>query len=154
MLNSHFFSYKVKPTIKRPPYWFHFSIRKETYRSISPKFLGTVLQVQIPKAQKESQVISVFLLFCVLHLQKLLVKCWWNLPLDPGKPVHNWHGFRVFVSRDLQTIVTPCNRTTMLLSTPTKNYIFLIFSTRSMLNIIFIVNTRYKAKQRSKTWSS
>jgi len=35
-----------------------------------------LLHVQIPKAQKDSQVISVFLHFWNLHAQKLLIKCW------------------------------------------------------------------------------
>jgi hypothetical protein len=37
-----------------------------------------LLRVQIPKAKKDSEVISVFLRFWNLCAQKLLVKCWRN----------------------------------------------------------------------------
>ncbi len=41
--------------------------------SISPTFYTQLLHAQIPKAQKDSQVISVFLQFWDLHTKKLLM---------------------------------------------------------------------------------
>jgi len=40
-----------------------------------------LLQMQISKAHKDNQVISVFLRFWDLHAKKLLIKHWWNQPL-------------------------------------------------------------------------
>jgi len=41
-------------------------------------FYKQPLLKKIPTAQKDREVIPVFLRFWDLHLQKLLVKCWWN----------------------------------------------------------------------------
>jgi hypothetical protein len=41
-----------------------------------------LLPIKIPKAQKDSQIISVFLCFWDLRVQKLLVKRWRNQPLE------------------------------------------------------------------------
>jgi len=43
--------------------------------------LELLLCMQIPKEQKDSQVISVFLHLWDLRVQKLLLKRWWNWPL-------------------------------------------------------------------------
>jgi len=39
--------------------------------------------MQIPKAQKRQSSFQSFLQFWDLHVQKLLVECWWNWPLVP-----------------------------------------------------------------------
>jgi len=44
-------------------------------------FYAQILVVHIPKAQKDSQVKSVFLRFWDPCKQKMLIKCWWNRPL-------------------------------------------------------------------------
>jgi len=49
--------------------------------SISPTFYKQLLGKKIPKVQKDSQVISVFLCIWNLQEKKLLVKRWWNWAL-------------------------------------------------------------------------
>ncbi len=58
-----------------------YSLYNHLLESISPTCLRTALRVKIPKVQKDSQVISVFLPFWKQLVQKLLVKHWWNRPL-------------------------------------------------------------------------
>ncbi len=65
--------------------------------SISPMFYKQLLHEPIPKAQKDSQVIIVFWHFGDLHIQKLLIKCWWNRP-KALLQIHPWRIF--FVSID------------------------------------------------------
>ncbi len=43
--------------------------------SISPTLYEQLLHAQIPKVQKDSQVVSLFLHFCDLHTKNLLVEC-------------------------------------------------------------------------------
>jgi len=44
------------------------------------------LRVQIPKAQKDTDDLTKCQRFCDLHVQKLLIKCWWNW-LQVEKPL-------------------------------------------------------------------
>jgi len=76
---------------------------EDTYKnghlgSISPTFYAKLLCVQILAAQIDNQVISVFLRFWDLCMQKFLLECWWNwhLPIqqiqaNPTKRLFSFH---------------------------------------------------------------
>jgi hypothetical protein len=64
-----------KPANKKYFYYmFNLSSSDTKQGSISPTFYQQLLCAQIPKAQKDSQVISVFLRFWDLFTQKLLLE--------------------------------------------------------------------------------
>ncbi len=52
---------------------------------ISQTFYEHLLRMQIPEAQKYSQAISLFVLSGSVCVKVLLVKCWWNWPLNSNE---------------------------------------------------------------------
>ncbi len=67
--------------------WSHLPTKTIIYYKVTPRvdfinvLTSSFLHTQIPKAQKDSQIIKVFLWFWNLYLRKLLVRFWWNQPL-------------------------------------------------------------------------
>jgi len=54
------------------------SILRSHLGSISPTFYAQLLHAQIPKVQKDIEILTEFLCFLDLSTLKLRIKCWWN----------------------------------------------------------------------------